>query len=150
MTRAAVPALAHFSALPLGLLFAVPLGFVSTFLGTPAVEIELDDAMFIVAHVYPALVLATCLAVASFVARRWGRFNGALLAGWGLLLCHLLAGAFLTRAVQGLPDPEPNTFTLLIPADSSMGYAYLGTAGAALLALLTGLGISFARRLPGH
>ena len=111
--------LAHLSVLPLGLLLAVPLALISTLLGGPAVHAEFDDTMYIVAHLYPALVLGACLAIASFVARRWGRFNAGLLAGWGFLLLHLLADALLARSIQGLPDPGPDTFVFLIPMSPS-------------------------------
>ena len=132
--------LAHLLALPAAAVLAVVVAILIPLGKQPAVDVELDDTMFVVAHFHPLFVLGACVGVASLVAYRWGRLNWALFSAWGLLFVHILAAGVLYGV--SFPPSDPRTYVLITPQQSVAGGAYLGSALGTFLMTLIGLSVS--------
>ena len=119
MTRAGAIA-AHIGALPMAVLLSALLG-----LALPwhrALDVQLHDTFFGVAHFRVTMALVVSVFVASLVVYRYGAINGAIMGAWALLVIHC------TCSVVG-----------------TSGWLYGFTALACLLALVLGMAMSLWR-----
>jgi heme/copper-type cytochrome/quinol oxidase subunit 1 len=148
MTQSRRALLAHVFAFPSALLLALAVAILLAPLQGPAVDVQLSDTMFVVAHLHFGVLLAACVAAISLVAYRWGRLNGAILAAWALLVVHFGAGVFLSRQTSALASSNGNEYLWVTPLDPTPGLVYLGSVLAGFLALAIGLALSFRRRRP--
>src|SRR5437899_6321003 len=150
MTRCAIVG-AHLSALLTAVLLAIA---VSLMLPADAsrrgVDIQLDDTFFVAAHFHATVVLAACALVATLVAFRYGVINALIITAWALFVIHVIS-AVLPWLQRGSATPaKPGLVVTTLPSHSGLGYFYIASALAGLLAVLLGLIVSLWRALRGE
>jgi hypothetical protein len=128
MTRAMVIA-AHVGALPAAALLSAALAL--TIPSHRAVDIQLHDTYFVVAHFHPTSVLAAFVLVASVVAYRYGAINAPILVSWVLLIIHVCSAV-----AQGLERKGS------APAGPGVPMVYLATFVGGACAVVLGMAMS--------
>jgi heme/copper-type cytochrome/quinol oxidase subunit 1 len=144
MTRAGLIT-AHLGALPAGIALSVLFALVTP--SSRAVDVELHDTYFVVAHFHLATLLAACVLVVTLVAYSYGALNRALLAAWVFLLIHLACAWMLRQIRLEALASQPDVFGFVSPAHPGLGYLYLASAVAGILAVLAGMVMSLVTAL---
>jgi hypothetical protein len=139
MTRATVIT-AHLVALPVALVLAAALAV--TIPSHRAVDIQLHDTYFVVAHFHATVVLATSVLVATVVAYRYGAINGLIVVAWALLIIHVASAAAQNLGRQGSPSAEPGAVMIVLPSHPGMAYLYFATFVGGFGANVLGIAMS--------
>jgi len=139
MTRATVIT-AHLVALPVALVLAAALAVMIP--SHRAVDIQLHDTYFVVAHFHATVVLAASVLVASVVAYRYGAINGLIVVAWALLIIHVASAAAQNLGGQGSPSAEPGAVMTVLPSHPGMAFLYLATFVGGFGAIVLGIAMS--------
>jgi hypothetical protein len=136
MTRATVIA-AHVVALPAAARLSAAVAL--TIPSHRAVDVQLHDTYFVVAHFHPTSVLAAFVLVASVVAYRYGSINAPILLSWVLLVIHVCSAV-----AQGLHRQGS------VPAEPDVVMAYFATFVGGACAVVVGLAMSLRTAIRRH
>jgi len=139
MTRAAVIT-AHVVALPAAVLLSAALALLLP--SHRGIDVQLHDTFFVVAHFHATVILATSVAVATFVAYRYGGINVPLVASWAFLIVHVASAAAQRLAQQGLAPADAGMVTSVLPSHPGMAYLYIGTFLGGFCAVILGIAVS--------
>ena len=138
----------HVLALPAAALLAIVSAIVAaTMHPTRAVEIALQDTLFVVAHFHVTIILGSLAAIVTLVAYVCDSFNWAIAGAWAFFILHTLV-ALMPSPVPFEGQPSGDGFVFLVPpAHPISAYAYVGSAIACLIAAVIGLLVSAVRAL---
>ena len=112
-----------------------------------AIDIELHDTFFVVAHFHPSILLGASVLVATLVAYRYGALNWAIQASWFLLLIHLVLAVLPWLPPDVGDHPESGVVVRLRPLGYGLAHTYGVSAIFGFSTIVVGLGISLWRSL---
>lgn len=146
MTRAGIIAV-HLGAVPAGVALSVLLSAVMP--SSRAVGAHLRDTWFVAAHFHTRSLLAACALVVTLVAYGSGAVDRAIVAMWGFVLVHAACVSILQRSRHAAPGPPAGVISV-VSARPALGYLYVASAVAGLLAVLAGMLTSLVNALRTH
>jgi hypothetical protein len=140
--------IAHLAALPLAFVLAVATVAISPFRSSrEAIEIELHDTFFVVAHFHVSVLLAVAVLVVTVVAYRFGALNWALQASWLVLVVHLVVAFLPWLPAELSRGGERGTFAVIRSSSLRLPHAYLVSAIFGFAAVAVGLIVSLRKGL---
>jgi hypothetical protein len=113
----------------------------------PGIDIDVNDAYFIVTHALFSLVPLMCVAAVSVVAWRYRTLNLPIRLSWVALGVHLLTAFLVWRVLPALVAPSGGNTVVFVPTDATLGFMYFASALATLAAYLVGWWLSLVRAL---
>ena len=144
MTRAGVIT-AHLGALPTGVAFSALFALLMP--SHRGIDVQLHDTFFVVAHFHPATILAACALVVTLVAYRYGAINRPLVASWVFLLIHVACAWLLRQFLLAALGSPTEGVSFVSPTHPALGYLYVASAVAGILAVLAGMVMSLVTAL---